>query len=146
MPCGPRSTCSRIRSPRWVLASVPCRSRPGSAIRSAAMCCAPPTSFFGCTDDHEGRLFLNRFAYYYLVPVIDIGLAIEVDDADPPAIRAFDGRVTVLTPPDACLMCRSVVVPEIAAGEAFAVPTLRNTNSARRKAMSRAKATRRPPW
>src|SRR5690348_9729364 len=27
---------------------------------------------FGCTDDHEGRLFLNRFAYYYLVPVIDI--------------------------------------------------------------------------
>lgn len=73
----------------------------------------------GCTDDHEGRLFLNRFAYYYLVPVIDIGLAIEVDDADPPAIRAFDGRVTVLTPPDACLMCRGVAIPEIAAGEAL---------------------------
>ena len=29
------------------------------------------------TDDHEGRLYLNRIAYYYLVPVVDIGLAIE---------------------------------------------------------------------
>lgn len=30
---------------------------------------------FGCTDDHEGRLLLNRLAYFYLIPVIDMGLA-----------------------------------------------------------------------
>ena len=74
---------------------------------------------FGCTDDHDGRLFLNRLAYYYLVPVIDIGLAIEVDEGDPPTVKAFDGRVTVLTPPDACLIRRGVAIPEIAAGEAL---------------------------
>ncbi len=51
---------------------------------------------FGCTDDHDGRLFLNRLAYYYLVPVIDIGLAIDVDQGNPPArSRGLDGRVTV---------------------------------------------------
>lgn len=74
---------------------------------------------FGCTDDHEGRLFLNRLAYYYLVPVIDIGLAIEVDEGNPPAVKAFDGRVTVLTPRETCLMCRGVAVPDIAADEAL---------------------------
>jgi hypothetical protein len=29
---------------------------------------------FGCTDDNEGRVFLNRLAYFYLIPVIDLGL------------------------------------------------------------------------
>jgi molybdopterin/thiamine biosynthesis adenylyltransferase len=74
---------------------------------------------FGCTDDHDGRLFLNRFAYYYLAPVIDIGLAIDVGDGDPPALLALDGRVTVLTPPEPCLMCRGVVSAEVARGEAM---------------------------
>lgn len=64
---------------------------------------------FGCTDDHDGRLFLNRFAYYYLVPVIDMGLAIDVSDSEPLQLRALDGRVTVLTAHDACLMCRGVI-------------------------------------
>lgn len=32
---------------------------------------------FSCTDDHDGRLLLNRLAYFYLIPVIDMGLAIE---------------------------------------------------------------------
>ena len=72
---------------------------------------------FGCTDDHEGRLFLNRYSYYYLVPVIDIGLAIEVDEEDPPSVKALDGRVTVLGPYQACLSCRSVINPEIARAE-----------------------------
>lgn len=72
---------------------------------------------FGCTDDHEGRLFLNRFAYYYLTPVIDIGLAIDVGDEQPPSIKALDGRVTVLGPQHTCLLCRNVINPEIARAE-----------------------------
>lgn len=72
---------------------------------------------FGCTDDHEGRLFLNRFAYYYLTPVIDIGLAIDVGDEEPPSIKALDGRVTVIGAGHTCLLCRDVIDPEIARAE-----------------------------
>ncbi|WP_442579340.1 ThiF family adenylyltransferase [Mesorhizobium sp. ASY16-5R] len=74
---------------------------------------------FGCTDDHEGRLFLNRLAYYYLVPVIDVGLAIDVDRGAPPVLRALDGRVSVLTPRETCLICRDIVSAEAARGEAM---------------------------
>ncbi len=72
---------------------------------------------FGCTDDHEGRLFLNRLAYYYLIPVIDMGLAIDVGEEEPPSVKALDGRVTVLMPHNACLVCRGVINQEIARAE-----------------------------
>lgn len=74
---------------------------------------------FGCTDDHDGRFFLNRLAYYYLIPVIDVGLAIDVGEGDPPALRGLDGRVTVLAPHETCLMCRAVVSGEAARSEAM---------------------------
>jgi len=64
---------------------------------------------FGCTDDHAGRLLLNRFAYYYLTPVFDVGLAIEVSPTEPPEIKALDGRVTALVPNHTCLLCREVI-------------------------------------
>ena len=64
---------------------------------------------FGCTDDNAGRIFLNRFAYYYATPVIDMGLAIEVSKGEPPEIKALDGRVTFLLPNHVCLLCRNVV-------------------------------------
>lgn len=64
---------------------------------------------FGCTDDNEGRVFLNRLAYFYLIPVIDLGLAIDVSRSEPPEINCLDGRVTVLAPPHACLSCRGVI-------------------------------------
>lgn len=72
---------------------------------------------FGCTDDHDGRLLLNRYAYYYLTPVFDTGLAIDVTREDPPTIRAMDGRVTVLYPEHTCLACREVVSPSRARDE-----------------------------
>jgi len=89
---------------------------------------------FGCTDDHEGRSFLNRFAYYYLTPVIDIGLAIDVDRGTPPSVKALDGRVTVIAAGHTCLLCRGVINPEIARAE-----TMRRTEPEeyeRRKAES----------
>lgn len=70
---------------------------------------------FGCTDDHDGRLLLNRFAYFYLVPVIDMGLAI--DPAPCGGVRDLTGRVTVLTPCAPCLLCRRIVDPAIARDE-----------------------------
>ncbi len=72
---------------------------------------------FGCTDDHAGRLVLNRYAYYYVTLVIDLGLAIEVSNSEPPEIQALDGRVTVLQPGYPCLLCREVINPTIARDE-----------------------------
>ena len=74
---------------------------------------------FGCTDDNEGRLLLNRLAYYYLVPVIDVGLAIDLGDGDALEIKAMDGRVSVIQPRTTCLLCRGVIDAEIARSEAM---------------------------
>jgi molybdopterin/thiamine biosynthesis adenylyltransferase/proteasome lid subunit RPN8/RPN11 len=74
---------------------------------------------FGCTDDNEGRAFLNRLAYFYLIPVIDLGLAIDVSRTEPPEINCLDGRVTVLVPPHACLSCRGVIDHVAARDEAL---------------------------
>lgn len=74
---------------------------------------------FGCTDDNDGRMFLNRLALFYLIPVIDLGLAIQVGDGEPPELKALDGRVTVLLPGNTCLSCRCVTDPVIAAEEAM---------------------------
>ena len=74
---------------------------------------------FGCTDDNEGRGWLNRLAYFYLIPVIDLGLAIDVSRAEPPEINCLDGRVTVLVPPYACLSCRGVIDHVAARDEAL---------------------------
>lgn len=32
---------------------------------------------FGCTDDHLGRNLLNHLAYFYFIPIIDLGVLIE---------------------------------------------------------------------
>jgi molybdopterin/thiamine biosynthesis adenylyltransferase len=54
---------------------------------------------FCCTDDHAGRVFLNRLAYFYLIPVFDMGLAMAV--AKPPATGMADisARVTTIRTP-----------------------------------------------
>lgn len=66
---------------------------------------------FGCTDDHSGRLFLNRLAYFYLIPVFDMGLAVDVSREKIPHIKDLTGRVTILSPGTPCLICREVVNP-----------------------------------
>ncbi|MGE8941513.1 ThiF family adenylyltransferase [Leptospira interrogans] len=71
---------------------------------------------FGCTDDHDGRLLLNRLAYFYLIPVLDMGLAID-PAPDGRGVRELTGRVTVLTPGAPCLLCRGIVDPTTARDE-----------------------------
>ena len=72
---------------------------------------------FGCTDDNSGRIFLNRLAYFYLIPVIDMGIVIEPSDVDPNRLQALQGRVTVIQPGSTCLLCRRVVDPALAREE-----------------------------
>ncbi|MEE4540162.1 MAG: ThiF family adenylyltransferase [Erythrobacter sp.] len=71
---------------------------------------------FGCTDDHDGRLLLNRLAYFYLIPVLDMGLAIAPALAGA-GVRDLSGRVTVLIPGAPCLLCRGIVDPVTARDE-----------------------------
>jgi len=70
---------------------------------------------FGCTDDNAGRLILSRIATYLLTPVIDVGVLLS-SDGDQHLI-GIDGRVTVLEPGSACLLCRDRVDLARAAAE-----------------------------
>lgn len=69
-----------------------------------------------------GHTTLNRikdgvgFAYYYAVPVFDMGLVIE-PARDGTGIAHLVGRVTVLYPGTTCLVCRDVTDPEEAREE-----------------------------
>jgi molybdopterin/thiamine biosynthesis adenylyltransferase len=92
---------------KWIGAEV-CRE----VLKSMDIIC-------GCTDDHDGRGLINRLAYYYLIPVIDLGLALRVTERGGEARLDADGRVTVLEPGTSCLLCRRVVDPAIAAEEAL---------------------------
>ena len=61
---------------------------------------------FGCTDDNAGRLVLSRFSSYYLTPVIDVGVLLSSSGGQ---LEGIDGRITVLSPGAACLVCRGRV-------------------------------------
>jgi hypothetical protein len=61
-------------------------------------------AIFGCTDDNAGRLVLSRAATYLLTPVIDSGVVLTSDHGG--HLTGIDGRVTVLVPGQACLVCR----------------------------------------
>ena len=73
---------------------------------------------FGCTDDNAGRLVLSRFASYLLTPVIDCGVLLSSGCGG--QLVGIDGRVTVLTPGAACLVCRNRIDLQRAAAEMLA--------------------------
>jgi hypothetical protein len=68
---------------------------------------------FGCTDDNAGRIILSRVAYWYLVPVIDVGVRIE---AQGDRLDIF-ARVSVCEPGKTCLVCRDRIDLEAARAE-----------------------------
>ena len=70
---------------------------------------------FGCTDDNAGRLVLSRIATYLLTPVIDCGILLSSDDSG--KVIGIDGRVTILAPGAACLVCRNRIDLQRAAAE-----------------------------
>jgi molybdopterin/thiamine biosynthesis adenylyltransferase len=57
---------------------------------------------FCCTDSHASRHLINQLSYQYLVPVIDMGVAIDArDNTD----IQFAGHVQALSPGLPCLWC-----------------------------------------
>lgn len=71
---------------------------------------------FGCTDDDFGRAVLSRLAYWYLIPVVDIGFVV---DAAGGTIRELFGRVTLVGPGSSCLICRGRVSSQRVAWESL---------------------------
>ena len=70
---------------------------------------------FGCTDDNAGRLVLSRIASYLLTPVIDCGVLLSSGRGG--ELNGIYGRVTVLAPGAACLVCRNRIDLRRAAAE-----------------------------
>ena len=70
---------------------------------------------FGCTDDNAGRLVLSRLSTYLLTPVIDCGVLLTSGQGD--QLEGIYGRVTVLAPGAACLVCRNRINLQLAAAE-----------------------------
>ncbi|MBI5851767.1 MAG: ThiF family adenylyltransferase [Planctomycetes bacterium] len=72
---------------------------------------------FGCTDDNAGRVVLSRLSTYFLLPVIDCGVLLE--SATGGRLSGIHGRVTVLHPEAACLLCRGRIDLDRARTELF---------------------------
>lgn len=66
---------------------------------------------FCCVDGHAGRVVLNRWAYWHIAPVIDVGVLVSSLDEE---IQSIDGRITWLAPSTACLLCRGRIDPRLA--------------------------------
>lgn len=64
---------------------------------------------FCCTDTHGSRAVLNQLAYQYLIPVIDMGVRIQVVGR---VVESIGGRVQLLAPGFACLVCGGFLDPE----------------------------------
>jgi molybdopterin/thiamine biosynthesis adenylyltransferase len=64
---------------------------------------------FSCTDSHGSRTVLNQLAYQYLVPVIDMGVAVA---AAAGRVTHIAGRIQLLASGLGCLTCGSLLDPD----------------------------------
>jgi molybdopterin/thiamine biosynthesis adenylyltransferase len=74
---------------------------------------------FGCTDDQWGRSILSRLAYYYFIPLIDLGLVVTSDGR---TMSEIVGRATIVVPGSSCLLCRGRIQPDAIRAEAVPEP------------------------
>jgi molybdopterin/thiamine biosynthesis adenylyltransferase len=66
--------------------------------------------FFFCSTDSDGsRAVINQFAYQYLIPGIDMGVVIQVEEGN---IGQIAGRVQMLSGGLPCLVCAEVLNSE----------------------------------
>jgi molybdopterin/thiamine biosynthesis adenylyltransferase len=71
---------------------------------------------FGCTDNHLSRAVLNRFAYQYLIPVVDMGIRI---DAREGRVASAAGRVSLVGAGLTCLRCSRHIDPDTIRAESL---------------------------
>lgn len=65
--------------------------------------------FFACTDSQGSRAVLSQLAYQYLIPGIDMGVAIHAREGE---VSHISGRVQMLASGLACLLCSHILDPE----------------------------------
>lgn len=70
---------------------------------------------FCCTDNLSSRLVLNRVAFQYLIPMIDLGIDIQASRKQ--GIRTAGGRVMVILPNQPCLCNLGILKTEALAKE-----------------------------
>ena len=61
---------------------------------------------FLCTDNHASRLEVCRFCYRYLIPAIDMGVAIGTEQG---SVSSVAGRVQMIAPDLPCLICTNSI-------------------------------------
>jgi molybdopterin/thiamine biosynthesis adenylyltransferase len=57
---------------------------------------------FSCTDTMVSRMVLTRFPKQYFIPLIDVGVNVQIRDS---RVHRIGGRIMVLGPNDPCLDC-----------------------------------------
>jgi molybdopterin/thiamine biosynthesis adenylyltransferase len=93
------------RNLRGIAPDVACETVPAMlTTSSAAKRLIHCDVVFGCTDDNAGRLVLSRMPTYLLTPVIDCGVLLSSQGEG--QLTGIDGRVTLVLPEHACLLCR----------------------------------------
>ena len=101
---------------RRIAPGLSCQTLEGSCTsQQVAKSLAGADLIFGCTDDNAGRLVLSRLCYWFLTPVIDMGVLLTSGPEG--TLDGIHGRITVLTPGTACLLCRGRVDLARAAAE-----------------------------
>lgn len=83
---------------------------------SAAMKLRDVDVIFCCTDNLTSRMVLNRMAFQYLIPVIDLGIDIQCDAHG--GIESVAGRVMTILPDGPCLECMSILDANVLSEEA----------------------------
>jgi len=63
----------------------------------------------GCVDRDWPRLILSQVAYQYLIPYIDLGTEVGLDNE---IVQSLDARVSYVAPGRPCLLCSGVVTEE----------------------------------
>lgn len=82
---------------------------PGDVLTQLHASALPSHDFvFLCTDTHGSRAIVNQIAYQYLIPTIDIGVAIRVQES---RVTHIAGRVQLLAPGLGCLVCGELLDP-----------------------------------
>ena len=71
---------------------------------------------FLCTDEHWGRSIVNQITYQYLIPTINLGVAIASDNGE---ISGAVGIADVLRPDQPCLWCKQFLDSGRIAAESF---------------------------
>jgi len=67
------------------------------------------TIIFCCVDEHWGRAVLNQLSYQYLIPVINMGVRLDVREG---RLIGAAGSVQVMRPGMACLWCSGQLNPD----------------------------------